>query len=151
MRLQPGGHQPDDPRAGDAFYWTLGQVFDAHSFLRFTASTGGLIGPSVSRLVLVGVVTTLVGAAPDCAIAQAKKPEAAKGERALQWGPAPDAFPAGAKMAVEKGDPTKSGGFVVRLSFPADYKIPPHWHPTAEHVRVVANQRLWRDPAIDST
>lgn len=78
------------------------------------------MGPSLSRLVLLGVVTTLVGAiaAPDCAIAQAKKPEVAKGERALHGGAAPDAFPAGAKMAVEKGEPTKSGEFVVRLSFP---------------------------------
>ena len=102
------------------------------------------MGPSVSRLVLLGVATTLVGAVapPSSALAQAKKPEAAKAEKALQWAPAPDAFPAGAKMAVEKGDPTKSGEFVVRLSFPADYKIPPHWHPTAEHVRVVSGQFL---------
>ena len=102
------------------------------------------MGPSLRRSVLLGVVTTLVGAiaAPGCALAQGKKPEAAKGAKALQWGAAPDAFPAGAKMAVENGDPTKSGEFVVRLSFPADYKIPPHWHPTAEHVRVVSGQFL---------
>ncbi|MBW8868322.1 MAG: hypothetical protein JF610_13515 [Acidobacteria bacterium] len=47
--------------------------------------------------------------------------------KSLTWGPAPDVFPAGAKMAVERGDPSKSGEFVVRLSFPAGYKIPPHW------------------------
>jgi mannose-6-phosphate isomerase-like protein (cupin superfamily) len=61
---------------------------------------------------------------------------------ALTWGPAPAAFPAGAKMAVEKGDPTKTGEFTVRLSFPAGYKIPPHWHPTAEHVRIVSGEFL---------
>jgi quercetin dioxygenase-like cupin family protein len=60
----------------------------------------------------------------------------------LTWGPAPDAFPFGAKMAVEKGDPTKSGEFIVRLSFPDGYKIPPHWHPTDEHVRVVSGELL---------
>lgn len=54
----------------------------------------------------------------------------------LAWGSAPDVFPAGARMAVESGDPTKSGEFIVRLSFPAGYRIPPHFHPTAEHVRV---------------
>jgi hypothetical protein len=70
--------------------------------------------------------------------AGAQKP-AAKGTGAsnsLTWGPAPDAFPAGAKMAVERGDPGKSGEFIVRLSMPASYRIPPHWHPTDEHVRV---------------
>ena len=60
----------------------------------------------------------------------------------LTWGPAPDAFPAGAKMAVERGDPSKSGEFVVRLSFPAGYKIPPHSHPTDEHVRIRSGQFL---------
>jgi quercetin dioxygenase-like cupin family protein len=45
-------------------------------------------------------------------------------------------------MAVERGDPTKSGEFVVRLSFPAGYRIPPHWHPTDEHVRVRSGEFL---------
>jgi quercetin dioxygenase-like cupin family protein len=39
-------------------------------------------------------------------------------------------------MAIEKGDPTKSGEFIVRLQLPDGYKIPPHFHPTDEHVRV---------------
>lgn len=54
----------------------------------------------------------------------------------LVWGPAPAVFPKGARMAVERGDPTKSGEFVVRLSMPANYRIPPHFHPTAEHVQI---------------
>src|SRR5690349_14440009 len=62
--------------------------------------------------------------------------------KSLTWGPAPDAFPAGAKMAVERGDPSKPGEFVVRLSFPAGYKIPPHWHPTDEHVHVRSGEFL---------
>jgi mannose-6-phosphate isomerase-like protein (cupin superfamily) len=45
-------------------------------------------------------------------------------------------------MAVERGDPTKSGEFVVRLSVPAGYRIPPHWHPTDEHVRVRSGEFL---------
>jgi quercetin dioxygenase-like cupin family protein len=62
--------------------------------------------------------------------------------KSLTWGPAPDVFPAGAKMAVERGDPTKPGEFVVRLSFPAGYKIPPHWHPTDEHVQIRSGEFL---------
>ena len=72
--------------------------------------------------------------------AKATAPSSA--EKSLTWGPAPAAFPAGAKMAVERGDPTKSGEFVVRLSFPAGYKIPPHWHPTDEHVTVISGSFL---------
>lgn len=79
------------------------------------------------------------------ASAQAKPANATASSSAgksLTWGPAPDAFPAGAKMAVERGDPSKSGEFVVRLSFPAGYKIPPHWHPTAEHVHIRSGEFL---------
>jgi quercetin dioxygenase-like cupin family protein len=54
-----------------------------------------------------------------------------------KWGPAPAIFPAGAQMAVMQGDPTKSGEFVVRLRFPDGYRIPPHTHPTDEHVTVL--------------
>jgi quercetin dioxygenase-like cupin family protein len=55
---------------------------------------------------------------------------------ALKWGPAPGVFPPGARMAVVSGDPTKSGQFVIELSMPAGYKIPPHFHPTDEVVQV---------------
>jgi mannose-6-phosphate isomerase-like protein (cupin superfamily) len=54
----------------------------------------------------------------------------------LAWGPAPAVFPSGAKMAVVSGDPTKAGPFTAQLSMPSGYRIPPHWHPTDEHVVV---------------
>jgi quercetin dioxygenase-like cupin family protein len=54
----------------------------------------------------------------------------------LAWGPAPQVFPAGAKMAVVSGDPTREGQFQVQLSFPDGYKIPPHFHPTDEVLTV---------------
>lgn len=55
----------------------------------------------------------------------------------FKWGPAPAVFPAGAKMAVLAGDPSKNEEFVVRLDLPDGYTIAPHWHPTDEHVTVV--------------
>ena len=56
----------------------------------------------------------------------------------LQWGPAPPIFPAGAQFAVVQGDPSVSGAiFTVRLRFPNGYVLPPHWHPTDEHVTVL--------------
>lgn len=77
-----------------------------------------------------------VAAMASVANAQTRQSGTARVSKALSWGPAPAVFPAGARMAVERGDPSKSGEFVVRLSFPAGYRIPPHWHPTAEHVRI---------------
>lgn len=54
----------------------------------------------------------------------------------LKWGPAPAAFPAGAKMAVVSGDPGKPAEFTVELAMPDGYRIPPHFHPTDESVEV---------------
>jgi quercetin dioxygenase-like cupin family protein len=56
----------------------------------------------------------------------------------LQWGPAPAVFPKGAEFVVMQGDPSKAEEFTVRLRFPDGYKIPPHTHPTAENVTVLA-------------
>jgi quercetin dioxygenase-like cupin family protein len=55
----------------------------------------------------------------------------------LKWGAAPPVFPSGAQMAVLSGDPSKTGTFVVRLKFPAGYKVPAHHHPTDEYVTVI--------------
>jgi quercetin dioxygenase-like cupin family protein len=54
----------------------------------------------------------------------------------LSWGPAPAFLPAGARFAVVSGDPGKEGRFVIQLEMPDGYVIPPHWHPTDEHVTV---------------
>ncbi|HKH94781.1 MAG TPA: cupin domain-containing protein [Gemmatimonadaceae bacterium] len=58
----------------------------------------------------------------------------------LQWGPAPPVLPAGARMAVVSGDPGKAAMFTVQLEMPAGYVVPPHWHPTDEHVTVKSGQ-----------
>jgi quercetin dioxygenase-like cupin family protein len=59
-------------------------------------------------------------------------------ERGLTWGPAPAVFPAGAQLAVLQGDPSKpKEQFTIRLRMPDGYRIPPHTHPTDEHVTVV--------------
>ena len=57
---------------------------------------------------------------------------------AIQWGDAPPVLPAGAKMAVLKGDPAEEGIFTARLLMPAGYKIMPHWHPASENVTVMS-------------
>ena len=56
----------------------------------------------------------------------------------IKWGPAPDSLPKGAQIAVLEGDPTQEGPFTMRLKMPSNYRIPPHWHPTIEHVTVIS-------------
>jgi len=82
---------------------------------------------------LFAAVTAAVLLLPRAATAQAP---------ALNWGPAPAIFPAGARMAVLQGDPGQAALFTVRLEMPAGYKIPPHFHPTDEHVTVISGTFL---------
>jgi mannose-6-phosphate isomerase-like protein (cupin superfamily) len=56
----------------------------------------------------------------------------------LTWGPAPAILPAGARLAVLDGDPSKAGPFTMRLSMPAGYRLPPHFHQVDEHVTVIS-------------
>jgi quercetin dioxygenase-like cupin family protein len=56
----------------------------------------------------------------------------------LKWGQGPPALPKGAQLTVLYGDPGKAGPFAIRLRLPAGYRINPHWHPTDEHVTVIA-------------
>ena len=56
----------------------------------------------------------------------------------LKWGPGPPTIPAGAQAAGVVGDPTKEGGYVVRLKFPAGFKVAPHVHPNDENVTVIS-------------
>src|SRR5574341_2444546 len=53
----------------------------------------------------------------------------------LKWSDGP--FP-GTQVAVLEGDPKSPGPFTMRLKLPADYKIPPHWHPAHERVTVIS-------------
>jgi quercetin dioxygenase-like cupin family protein len=53
----------------------------------------------------------------------------------LQWGPGP--IP-GSKVAVLSGDPAAEGPFAIRFRLEDGLKVPPHWHPTDEHVTVLS-------------
>src|SRR5438270_6613062 len=59
------------------------------------------------------------------------------GAKGMKWMDATGAgLPAGAKLAVVKGDPSKAGDVVIRAKFPASYAVPPHHHSVDEVVRV---------------
>lgn len=55
----------------------------------------------------------------------------------LVWKNAPNSLPPGAKVTALEGDMSKPEAFTIRISLPANYKIPPHWHPAIEHVTVL--------------
>jgi quercetin dioxygenase-like cupin family protein len=56
----------------------------------------------------------------------------------IKWGPAPAMLPPGAEAAVLFGDPNQEGYFVLRLKFPAGYRVAPHTHPVDEVVTVIS-------------
>jgi quercetin dioxygenase-like cupin family protein len=77
-------------------------------------------------------------------VAQESKPAAAAPEMALhspseiQWKDGPPSLPAGAKIAVLEGDPSKDGMFVMRVRLPDGYHVPAHTHPKPERVTVLS-------------
>ena len=56
----------------------------------------------------------------------------------LVWTAGPPMLPPGASMAVIEGSFNKPGPFTVRLKFPANYRIPAHWHPIKVTVTVIS-------------
>jgi quercetin dioxygenase-like cupin family protein len=73
-----------------------------------------------------------------CSIVAAPAVGQVSSSAAVKWGPGPGFLPAGARLAVLQGDPGKSGIYTIRLRFPAGYVVPPHFHPTDEHVTVLS-------------
>ena len=53
----------------------------------------------------------------------------------LTWNDLP-ALP-GVKIAVLEGPLTEAVPIMFRLKFPANYQVPPHYHPGIEHVTVI--------------
>ncbi len=93
-------------------------------------------------LVVLALSVTLSGQASAPGHAQGVETHGVVNPATLQWVPAPSALPAGAMMALLAGDPGKEGLFVARAKFPDGYKVPPHFHPTDEHVTVLKGSLL---------
>ncbi len=49
----------------------------------------------------------------------------------------PPSLPAGARFCILEGNPSEAGPLTLRLWFPANYRVPPHWHSVIEHVTVL--------------
>jgi hypothetical protein len=57
----------------------------------------------------------------------------------IKWAPVPS-LPKGALIAVLEGPMNEAAPFTVRLKFPANYKVPVHWHPAVERVTVLSGE-----------
>jgi hypothetical protein len=127
------------------------------------------LGTLVAAAVFAAATLGAQAAKPKPAQAGAAKPAAAKPVAKMpakhvimttgdmKWGPAPDALPPGAQMAVLDGDPGKAGvPFVIRAKLPDGYKVMPHWHPTDESITVLSGTFVagmgdtWTDSALTS-
>ena len=84
------------------------------------------------RCAAVAVALTITGAA------FAQHPHVLVPADQDKWGLAPPALPAGAQIAVLEGDPGQKGAITLRLQFPANYTLPPHWHSMTERVTVLS-------------
>jgi quercetin dioxygenase-like cupin family protein len=105
----------------------------------------------------VALATLVAGLSTAPLGAQSQSGKAAHGaivvpNGAAKFGPAPEILPRGARLAVLEGDPTKAGTYTMRLSMPDGYTIPPHSHPSDEHVTVVKGTFLvGMGPKLDAS
>ena len=58
----------------------------------------------------------------------------------MPYGPGPEAVPFASEMAVLEGDPRSGGLFTIRLRTEEPWVMPPHSHPRAERVTVLAGR-----------
>lgn len=56
----------------------------------------------------------------------------------MEWKDGPGSLPPGAQFVLLQGNPAEAGPLTLRLRFPANYQIPPHFHPAIEHVTVLS-------------
>lgn len=88
-------------------------------------------------LSLVAVLVTAVAVTPTPSMAvHGEGFSTAKGH-VLKWSDVPS-LPPGASAAVIEGPMNEAAPFTARLRFPANYRIPPHWHPAIERVTVLS-------------
>jgi len=99
-----------------------------------------LITPTL--IAALGVALPLTRLAGHASAETAPSSEGSYAPETIEWKPGPPSLPAGAKIAVLEGDPTKEGPFVMRLQAPAGYHIAPHTHPKTERVTVISGTML---------
>lgn len=104
---------------------------------------------NVKLFVAVAALAGLAGSGASAQAPAAKKPVAKAPAKHvmvlpgdLTWGPGPPSLPAGVEVAVLDGDPGKAAMFTMRAKMPDGYVVPPHSHPSDEHVTVVSGTMM---------
>jgi quercetin dioxygenase-like cupin family protein len=100
-------------------------------------STIGKVGVVVGATLVSAGVLSAQGAVKRAAPAAASKHVMVMSSD-IKWGPAPPGLPPGAQAAVIEGDPAGSGYFAIRAKMPDGYVVPPHSHPTDEHLTILS-------------
>jgi hypothetical protein len=49
----------------------------------------------------------------------------------------------GVKIAIIEGQLNQAVPIMFRLKFPANFKVPPHWHPGIEHITIIRAASTW--------
>lgn len=93
---------------------------------------------SFAAIVQIAVLVGCIGTTSTAAAQDTPEGHVLLNASDISWGPAPASLPPGAQASVLEGDPTVEGPFTLRLRMPANYRIPPHWHPGIEHVTVLS-------------
>ena len=98
----------------------------------------------IQRMILaVSCIMVLVSCAKGARRDEREKPEHVVLTSAdIKWGPGPGSLPPGSKAMLLEGNPKEGGFFALRLKLPANYKIPPHFHPVKERVAVISGKVL---------
>src|SRR5690242_10930439 len=85
-------------------------------------------------LAALAAVVSTTGAPHPEQVATAARSHAAVLPSEIAWKP----LRPGAEIAVVSGDPDKAGApFVMRMRYQGVVRVPPHWHPTDEHITVL--------------
>lgn len=93
---------------------------------------------TITRRTTVHFATAALGLTMTVAPAAAQSTHVLVPADKVQWAPAPPQLPAGAQISVLEGNPSEKGPVTLRLRFPANYSIPPHWHSMTERVTVLS-------------
>jgi quercetin dioxygenase-like cupin family protein len=106
---------------------------------KFALTSRATLPPVKSRLRGGSAALLLAGLWSASAGSLAQAPAASPhhkvvGADAIQW----KQLRPGAEIAVISGDPNKEGSpFVMRFRYSGKARIPPHWHPTDEHLTIL--------------
>lgn len=96
--------------------------------------------PLATPPVRAALLACFLAASPPVALAQhaaTHPPHRHVKASELRWQDVPS-LPKGAQIAVIEGPMSEPVPFTVRLKFPANYRLPPHFHPAVERVTVLS-------------